>query len=185
MLYFAYGSNLNPAQMRVRCPGAKRCGPLILPNGRLVFRNVADVVIDHNSVIAGGVWRITAQHERDLDRFEGVGSKWYRKRYIKLSLNEGESEDCLYYQMITKTGVMPPSQAYYNTMLEGYRWFGLDETLLNQALHDSWDDKNITVVLRDRHIRKGRPALKRIDPHVRPVLATSQFKSTTGKRKTR
>lgn len=37
-LYLAYGSNLNLAQMRYRCPTAKVVGYTYLPDRKLVFR---------------------------------------------------------------------------------------------------------------------------------------------------
>lgn len=36
--YLAYGSNLNPAQMHSRCPGAKPIGYTMLPGFELVFK---------------------------------------------------------------------------------------------------------------------------------------------------
>lgn len=161
-LYFAFGSNLNPRQMKVRCPGAVRIGPLVLPKGRLVFRGVADVVSDPHSTIAGGVWRITDNHVRELDRFEGVDNGRYRKKYIKLSIKGGRSESCLYYQMVDKKGIMPPTEKYFETILAGYKWFGLDDHKLSAALSEAWADKDITPVLAERHVNRGRPKLKRV-----------------------
>ena len=40
MLYFAYGSNMDPVGMRGRCPGARAVGVARLPAHRLIF--VAD-----------------------------------------------------------------------------------------------------------------------------------------------
>jgi gamma-glutamylcyclotransferase (GGCT)/AIG2-like uncharacterized protein YtfP len=161
-LYWAYGSNLDPAQMRRRAPRAKRVGPLQLNDGALIFRGVADVVSRQNSQIAGGVWRLTKECERELDRVEGIANGFYRKRYIKLKV-KGVSEDCLYYQMNTKDkarrGIMPPSIAYIDTIIKGYEYFGLDLTLLNAALEEAWGDKQVTPHLRERHIRRGRPLL--------------------------
>ena len=46
MLYFAYGSNLNPPQMRRRCPGAQPEGRALLTNWRLILttRGSANIV---------------------------------------------------------------------------------------------------------------------------------------------
>lgn len=159
MLYWAYGSNLDPRQMRLRDPGAKRVGPLTL-DGRLVFRNVADVVHDEDHRVAGGIWRITRQGERNLDQFEGVATGYYKKRYLRAKV-KGVSEDVLFYKMGTKFGIMPPTETYFNTILAGYRYFELDERLLVEALHESWDDKKMTQALRERRHRKGYPRLQR------------------------
>ena len=45
-LYFAYGSNLNIAQMRKRCPGAKPFSPAVLHGWKLVERLYADIEED-------------------------------------------------------------------------------------------------------------------------------------------
>ncbi len=158
MLYWAYGSNLNPVQMRRRAPHAKRVGPLTLDDGKLVFRGVADVTSWEGGLVPGGVWRISSSDEQSLDQAEGVRHKLYRKRYLRLKV-KGVSEDCLYYQMVTKRGIMPPSEAYLWSISAGYDYFGLDLALLNQALEESWSDKKVTEQLRERHVRRGRPQL--------------------------
>ena len=42
-LYFAYGSNMNPARMAKRCPGAIALGGAVLLNHRLAERLYADI----------------------------------------------------------------------------------------------------------------------------------------------
>jgi gamma-glutamylcyclotransferase (GGCT)/AIG2-like uncharacterized protein YtfP len=151
---FSYGSNTNVDQMRKRCPGAKRVGGLVLPDGKLVFRGVADIVYCKGSSIAGVVWRINKSHERELDRYEGVASGMYKKKYVTLSINKGESEPCLYYTMRNKDGVAPPSERYFNTILEGFTHFKLDEELLYTALDESWNNKALTPAIRRRRVRE-------------------------------
>jgi gamma-glutamylcyclotransferase (GGCT)/AIG2-like uncharacterized protein YtfP len=154
MLYYAYGSNTNPDQMRRRCPGAVKVGPLVLPHGKLVFRGVADIVYCENSHIAGAVWRINKSHERALDQFEGVAQGMYKKKYIRLSIKGGESEPCLFYAMRNKRGVAPPSEQYFNTILEGFEYFKLDQDMLYAALDASWDNKALTPDIRRRRVRQ-------------------------------
>lgn len=155
--YFAYGSNLNVRAMKARCPNAKKIGALRLTQARLVFRGVADVVYDEdeNSVVPGGVWRITPDDERRLDAYEGVGSKLYIKRYITIQV-KGEAEKCLVYQMTTRYGVQPPSESYLGCIAQGYDDFGLDKAYLDAALRDSWELKSMTPLLRRRYETKGR-----------------------------
>ena len=47
-LYFAYGSNMNPARMAKRCPGAIDLGGAVLRNHRVVERLYADIVMCGN-----------------------------------------------------------------------------------------------------------------------------------------
>jgi len=185
-LYFAYGSNINEAQMRLRCPGAEVVGKITLPKGRLVFRGVADIVYDKNSTIDGVVYRIKDWHEEDLDAHEGVAKGVYAKRYIKLSIKGGPSEPCLYYKMVGNDGVAPPIFDYYSRILEGYKKHGLDVDKLNDAVDKSWDDKNLTPDIRRRRRRTTSPIkrrVKRLASNVSPGLSTSQVKSTTGTEK--
>lgn len=185
-LYFAYGSNINEAQMQDRCPGAEVIGPLTLPKGRLVFRGVADVIYDKNSTISGVVYRLKPWHERVLDRFEGVSSEVYEKRYIRLSIKGGPSEPCLYYKMVGNDGVGPPTLDYYHRILDGYRTHKLDEEKLNEAVDRSWSDKNLTPDIKRRRSRSTSPIKRRVKalaPHVKPARAVRQVKSIAGKEK--
>jgi hypothetical protein len=150
--YWAYGSNLSVAAMQRRCPGARKSQALPLDDGALIFRNVADVVYREGSIIHGGLWRITREHERTLDTFEGAG-RFYAKRYLKLEV-DGVEVRALYYQMMPG-GVFPPSQSYFDTIADGYRDFGLPLDALNVALEESRENKSPTPLLLERHNRRG------------------------------
>lgn len=158
MLYFAYGSNLNEDAMKHRCPRARKVAPLSIKDAALVFRGVADVVHREGAICHGGLWRITSVCEKELDKYEGVSSGLYMKRYLVLRVN-GKKEDCLLYQMKMSRGVMPPGEHYLNTILQGYRDFGLDESTLDLALQEAWNDKEVTDHLRRRYLAKGAPRL--------------------------
>ena len=56
-LYFAYGSNLNEEQVFRRCPGARCYGPCTLPDYRLVFDGVADIIPARGAAVEGGALR--------------------------------------------------------------------------------------------------------------------------------
>lgn len=60
MLYFAYGSNMNLAQMRRRCPGAHFCGRGVLHDYRLVERCFADIEEATGASVHGAVFEITS-----------------------------------------------------------------------------------------------------------------------------
>jgi gamma-glutamylcyclotransferase (GGCT)/AIG2-like uncharacterized protein YtfP len=93
MLYFAYGSNLDWAQMRKRCPSAQFVSVALLPEHRLLFtrksrdRNcgVSDVVAEAKESVWGAVFDI---HETDiglLDKAEGYrpGRKREENSYVR------------------------------------------------------------------------------------------------------
>lgn len=124
-LYFAYGSNLNLTQMATRCPNAKQLGSAYLPNWRLVFRGVADIEHSGKSddLLPIGIWEITDECEKRLDAYEG-----YPNLYKKITVNGNMT------YIMNKKNVMPPSQSYFNSILEGYNDFDLDTNHLYEAL---------------------------------------------------
>jgi hypothetical protein len=163
-LYFAYGSNLNLDQMQRRCPAATPLDKLYLQGWQLVFRMVADVTPSDDHSAPGGLWQLTPECERELDRYEGFNplhpdSGMYRKVRVAVDgLPDGETHVMMY--VMNSTGIMPPSTGYYDCIRDGYRDFGLKQTALRLALKHSHDAKHPTHVERKRMRRKGRPALK-------------------------
>ena len=164
--YFAYGSNLSVAGMTKRCPDAKKIKALQLRGCKLVFRGVADVEItnNENDWVEGGLWRISTYDEGRLDSYEGVSLRdpkdgLYRKLTFPIGNTRDDTVwDCLIYKM-NRTGIMPPSEHYFNIIKQGYEDFGLDLSKLNEALMASWDDKQPTPQLQARRDRNGRPPL--------------------------
>lgn len=161
-LMWAFGSNLNMRAMQERCPKAEPLEPLYLPNGLLVFRGVADVEgkTDERKIVAGGLWKVTPECIRALDRYEGVSSGLYSKKYLVIKIR-GEIKAVLFYKMENERGIMPPWDAYFDVIAEGYRDFGLDERFLLDARARSWAEKRKTPHLNQRWERKGKPRLSR------------------------
>lgn len=160
---WCYGSNLNIAQMKQRCPQAKPFKPLYIPNGHLVFRGVADVEYCKGGVIPGALYRITPRCERALDIFEGVPSV-YEKRYLRITIKSlGNKQFKVLYYKMTLDGIMPPSEEYLNRIAQGYRDFNLDLAYLDEALIRSWEDKAPTATLRRRRKAQGRSPLARLN----------------------
>jgi hypothetical protein len=167
-LYWAYGSNLNVAQMTRRCPAAVKVGPLRVPNAVLRFRGVADVAYLEGAKCPGGLWEITDACEAALDRYEGCDlvnprRGLYQKKYLRLRMADGTERACLYYQMTRRIGVSPPAEFYFRGIAEGYDDFGLGHRALDRALAHSWNRKNRTPAILRRYERAGRPALARPD----------------------
>jgi len=102
-LYFAYGSNMNPARMAKRCPGAIDLGGAVLRNHRVVERLYADIDFEEGADIQGVLYVITEEHLRKLDRYEGYPSV-YRRIWVDV-----EFEDSVYqavtYEMAWQTKV--------------------------------------------------------------------------------
>lgn len=152
-LCWAFGSNLSHRQMARRCPAARPVAPLTLPDAVLRFRGVADVAYLKGAACPGGLWELTPADELALDEYEGVATGLYEKRYLRLVV-DGVPRCALYYLMTT-TGIYPPTQAYLDGIVEGYRDFGLDLERLRRAVEHSFARLRKTPVLRRRLRRKG------------------------------
>lgn len=135
-LYIAYGSNLNTDQMAFRCPGAKVLAKSWLHDYRLVFQGHpygahANVIPAKGKEVPVVVWEITAQHERALDRYEGVAGGYYTKEYMTIEV-AGKMRKALIYIM-TPNPYGIPTDRYLHSIAEGYNTFNLDIRILNHA----------------------------------------------------
>jgi AIG2 family protein len=78
-LYAAYGSNLDPAQMLLRCPHSPQRGTGWLEGWRLTFGGedigwegaLATIVEDPGSKVFVVLYDVTKEDEENLDRWEG------------------------------------------------------------------------------------------------------------------
>ena len=130
MLYGAYGANLNMRSMEVRCPKAKPILGFNLIGYRLVFNGVADIVKDKSAKVPIGLWKITKECEKSLDRFEGYPFL-YNKIRIKSDIPGAKGKIMLY--VMRRKGIAIPPSSYFKTIEEGYDDFGLDKTYLYSA----------------------------------------------------
>ena len=128
MIYLAYGSNLNKSQMSVRCPDATPMGFILLPNYRLVFKGVADMIPAKGLHCPVGLWEITDKCEKALDRYEGFPSL-YRKEYFS---NKDDTEFMAY--VMNSHGLGLPPTTYYQGILQGYKDFGINQSYLWDAV---------------------------------------------------
>lgn len=84
-IYFAYGSNLNHAQMVYRCPDAEFIGVGSIDGYTMTFKGigcgVADIITCKGGSVPVGIWKISEADERNLDRYEGF-PRLYGKRLI-------------------------------------------------------------------------------------------------------
>ena len=124
--YAAYGSNLNLAQMRIRCPKAQRLTKFTLSGWKLVFRGAADIVRDERASVPVGVFRITPECERALDRYEGY-PHLYTKATAKLEFANGDVDQVMFYVMNGREYQSGPGQSYFGTIQQGYRDFGMSD----------------------------------------------------------
>lgn len=128
-LYFAFGSNMDHDQMKLRCPKAKFLTKVSIPNSALVFRGgLADAVPRQGANLYGAAWLITHECELTLDRYEGVASGLYFKDEVPVRA-KGKDTSMLIYRMLEETDLVPPTDSYLGGILQGFD-------------HCGWSDKS-------------------------------------------
>lgn len=138
--YIAYGSNLNTAQMEMRCPDAVPVAVTELKNYKLVFQGRrnnahANVIPAKGHTVPVVIWQISRRDEMSLDVYEGVRGGYYYKDYLPVDI-DGKTCLALIYIM-TPHGYGLPTDGYLYTIVEGYRDFNLDARILNNAVLDA------------------------------------------------
>lgn len=97
--YFAYGSNMSPLQMALRCPGAQAAGRAELHNWRFHVntRGSASIVPSEGSVVHGVLWRCGSAHFHALDKYEGVSWGNYRRKHVSIVMPCGTTVPATVY----------------------------------------------------------------------------------------
>lgn len=145
MHYFSYGSNLDPQQMALRCPGATVVGLGELRDHRLTFPltshdwggGVASVGVAHGESVWGVVYELTDEHLAALDRYEqfvGPGDQHnlYDRETTSVQLaraDDGSFPRRLRAWIYLARSANPsrPSRRYLDTVLAGARHHRLPE----------------------------------------------------------
>jgi len=97
-LYAAYGSNMDPAQMKQRCPHSPASGSGWIEGWRLTFggedlgwegalATIAEAPGDHVYV---QLYDVTPLDEKALDQWEGADTGLYRKVRVRVQTLEGD-----------------------------------------------------------------------------------------------
>ena len=141
MLIFAYGSNMDPVQMRQRCPGAETVGNGVLRDHRLCFPRLSDrrgcgvssVEPAAGHEVWGVVYRLDAADLAALDGFEGYRADRPAQdnRYNRLAIAveiDGVTTDVEAYFAVS-TDNPPPPERGLSRASAGWRaasWFARD-----------------------------------------------------------
>ena len=131
MLYFAYGSNLNHFQMKRRCKDSIYLKKINLKDFRLTFRSkyrAADIEPKKNSIVPGGLFKISKSDEKKLDIYEDfpiLYKKYYFNYYGKKVMT---------YTMEKKSVFKFPTERYLNIVKKGYKNCDLNNKFLKKAL---------------------------------------------------
>lgn len=135
MLYFAYGMNTNSQGMAWRCPAAVSHGRAVLLDHSFRFAGPADVVKCADTYVDGVLWTITDQCLAALDVLEGY-PHFYNRRHKKV-LYQGRVCNAITYFMQPGHLDSPPSQSYFDMVLEGYTEHGVPTEQLYNSVYFS------------------------------------------------
>ena len=144
--YLAYGSNLNIPQMQYRCPEARIIGTAVIEGYRLLFKgsktgSYLTIEKAEGYEVPVGVWEVSERDERNLDRYEGYPTLYYKKEMqLKVKgIRTGRIYDsnCFVYIMHEDHPIGIPSNFYIRVCAEGYRAFGFNTAKLIEALNYS------------------------------------------------
>ena len=153
--YLAYGSNLNVAQMRRRCPDAQIVGAGEITDYRLLFKGSGSgayltIEAESGSRVPVGVWSVTAADEAALDRYEGFPHFYYKaeKRItvkpLKGTNGKTRTVKAFVYIMHEERKLGLPAWSYLQTCTTGYQTFGFDPKFLREALRASGGEEEGT-----------------------------------------
>ena len=133
MLYFAYGSNLHHFQMKIRCKDSIYLKKINLKDFRLTFRSkyrAADIEPKKNSIVPGGLYKISKSDEKKLDVYEDYPIL-YKKYYFFYYGNK-----VMTYTMCNKSPFKFPTDRYLNIVKKGYKDCKLNSKYLIKALQN-------------------------------------------------
>lgn len=139
MLYFAYGSNLDPDQMRERCPDSQIVGLAVLPDHKLTFPlysqrwggGAAGVTHEHGGTVWGALYELSESDLASLDRYEhwigpGDHHNLYDRDLVTVELTRPDDGSvprrvrAITYFARTLNPT-PPTRRYMDTVLKGAR----------------------------------------------------------------
>jgi hypothetical protein len=103
-LYAAYGSNMDPEQMLLRCPHSPQRGTGWLEGWRLTFGGedigwdgaLATVVEEHGARVFVVLYDVFETDEKELDNWDGVTLGYYRKAKVRVQTLDGDMLAWLY-----------------------------------------------------------------------------------------
>lgn len=135
LLYFAYGSNLDPEQMTSRCPSARGLGRARLRDHRLDFTyfsmrwsgGSADVVPHSGDNVWGALYELEPADLARLDRFEGG----YQRVFLSVLDEAGCSRNVVSYDVRVKRSFRPTASYVQKMLFWGEHW-DLPESYLAQ-----------------------------------------------------
>jgi gamma-glutamylcyclotransferase (GGCT)/AIG2-like uncharacterized protein YtfP len=127
-LYFAYGINMDIADMARRAPRSRPLGPAILKRHRFIImrEGYASVVRDPRANVHGLLWDLALADLAPLDRFEGLDRGLYVKLGQPVATASGAKRALVYVGASAEPG--RPKPGYLDQVLRAAADIGLPET---------------------------------------------------------
>ena len=140
MLYFAYGSNMNHEQMKVRCPGASFLRRAYLDDFKFVYdgyshmRNgaVANIIQAKGSRVWGGLFEINKANLSALDQYEGHPNSYNRAERDVNDDNDIRYKAIVYCRAGKDLG--KPLEEYRKIIIQGARDCDVSEEYIQSSL---------------------------------------------------
>ncbi len=141
ILYFAYGSNLNHEQMKQRCPESEFVGRAMLKNYKLIYDGygphrhgaVANIVPQVGGTVWGGLFELSQNDLKKLDKFEGYPNVYDRKEVsLENDKNDTVAGVFIYYKKLEAIGL--PSQEYQDIIIKGAEQCNLPQDYIYKVL---------------------------------------------------
>ena len=132
--YFAYGSNLDLAQMKIRCPSSELISKGSLSGYRLTFNRyssgwgggVADVIQDQDSKVWGLVFKLSNSDLKRLDSYEGCyndQTSLYERWKAVINTPKDQISDVWVYTVVEKQKFVQPTLEYLQIIKDAaVRW---------------------------------------------------------------
>ncbi len=124
MIYFAYGSNMDLDQMKIRCPGSSVIGIGQLTHYTMAFTRwsrswksgTADILPERGALVHGVLFNLTLEGLKKLDKFADYPNSYLRQD-VTVSCGEELLPSMTY--VACRQGVYLPSQSYLGKMVHG------------------------------------------------------------------
>ena len=134
-LYFAYGANMHPTAMKMRCPDAVPLCQFNLLDWKLEFYNHATIVPQAGCYVPGVLWEITEDCEYALDAYEG-----YPAYYTKRDWYQGD-RDFFFYEMTPTNRTGSPGSSYVANIADSYQYWNISSDVLKAVTYENYADQ--------------------------------------------
>lgn len=187
MYYFAYGSNMSTERIKKRCPGAYSMHTVCVRQYKLTFNKLgndgsgkANIVRTgkHSDVVYGVLYYVPHTDVPALDRAEGEGTHYERKRFKVRSVLTNRRISCAVYTALRVSDKpLLPTPKYKQLILDGLAEFKLPAAY----------SADVAVLKTHTPVRKTYPLVRRTytpvsNTYVRKTSTTPVTSATLYKR---